>query len=293
MALLGALYFWLAIPITAAIAGLLILLTFSYRQIILAYPPSGGIYIVVRDNLGEAAAQVVSAALLIEYTLTVAVGITAGIDQIASLFPILFAYKVPLSLLLILLITFANVPGANVPGVKAARTIFAALTYCFITLMLLLIGVGFWQAFSGNLDVVDRIARADREGFLSPDFVFIFLLLRMLNSGVTAFRKVEPVRDERADFKCPTAKAAATTLLWDAALLLLLYVGLSVLCHWIQAQPSDAEVLLAQVARTVYNDDLLGLLTLASAAIFLLMAANTSLADFPRLATLQAGAGVL
>lgn len=292
-ALLSALYFWLAIPITAAIAGLLILLTFSYRQIILAYPPSGGIYTVVRDNLGEAAAQVASAALLIEYTLTVAVGIAAGIDQIASLFPILFAYKVPLSLLFILLITYANVQGVKAPGGKALHTIAAAPTYCFITLVLLLIGVGFWQAFSGNLDVVDGIPRADREGLLYTDFVFVFLLLRTLNSGATTFCKVEPVRADRVAFQCPTAKAAATTLLRDAALLLLLYVGLSVLGHWIQAQPSDAEVLLAQVARTVYNDDLLGLLTLASAAIFLLMAANTSLADFPRLATLQAGDGVL
>ena len=94
LAALGAASYWLAIPITVAISGLLIILTFSYRQTIFAYPSGGGAYIVSRDNFGEYTAQVAGAALLIDYILTVAVSIASGVDQMASAFPILFEYKV-------------------------------------------------------------------------------------------------------------------------------------------------------------------------------------------------------
>src|SRR5215207_2179865 len=121
LAVLGATHYWLAIPITVAICCLLIILTFSYRQTIFAYPSGGGAYIVARDNLGEAAAQIAGAALLTDYILTVAVSVASGVDQMASIFPILFAYKVQIALLMVLLITFVNLRG-----VKESGTIFAA-----------------------------------------------------------------------------------------------------------------------------------------------------------------------
>ena len=116
LAVLGASSYWMAIPITVAISVLLIILTFSYRQTIFAYPGGGGAYVVARDNFGEKAAQVAGAALLVDYVLTVAVSIASGVDQIASIFPVLFGYKVQIALLLIMFITLMNLRGVKESG---------------------------------------------------------------------------------------------------------------------------------------------------------------------------------
>ena len=260
LGILGATHFWLAIPITVAIACLLIVLTFSYRQTIFAYPSGGGAYIVARDNFGEATAQVAGAALLIDYILTVAVSIASGVDQFASAFPALFAYKVQISLILILIITYVNLRG-----VKESGTIFAAPTYCFVALMLLMIGVGFWQAFHGTLGVVTHVPGADHPVFSITGFAFVFLLLRAFSSGTTALTGVEAISNGITAFKIPRSKNAATTLVWDAALLMIMFLGLGVLGYLVKALPSEQEVLISQVARTVYGAGPLRLLTLASA----------------------------
>lgn len=288
LAVLGAAHFWMAIPITVAIACLLIILTFSYRQTIFAYPSGGGAYIVARDNFGEASAQVAGAALLIDYILTVAVSIASGVDQFASAFPVLFAYKVQISLLLILLITYVNLRG-----VKESGTIFAAPTYFFVTLMLVMIGVGFWKVFNGTLGTVGVVPGADHPTYTLTGFAFVFLLLRAFSSGTTALTGVEAISNGITAFKIPRSKNAATTLVWDAALLMVMFLGLGILGYLVKAQPSEQEVLISQVARTVYGEGPLRLLTLASATVILIMAANTSFADFPRLAALQAGDGFL
>jgi len=288
LGVLGAAHFWLAIPITVAIACLLIVLTFSYRQTIFAYPSGGGAYIVARDNFGESTAQVAGAALLIDYILTVAVSIASGVDQFASAFPALFAYKVQISLILILMITYVNLRG-----VKESGTIFAAPTYCFVALMLLMIGVGFWQAFHGTLGVVTHVPGADHPVFSITGFAFVFLLLRAFSSGTTALTGVEAISNGITAFKIPRSKNAATTLVWDAALLMIMFLGLGVLGYLVKALPSEQEVLISQVARTIYGNGPLRLITLASATVILIMAANTSFADFPRLAALQAGDGFL
>jgi amino acid transporter len=288
LAVLGSAHFWLAIPITVAIACLLIVLTFSYRQTIFAYPSGGGAYIVARDNFGESAAQVAGAALLIDYILTVAVSIASGVDQFASAFPVLFAYKVQISLLLILLITYVNLRG-----VKESGTIFAAPTYLFVALMVLMIGVGFWQAFTGHLGVVGAVPGSDHPVLSLTGFAYIFLLLRAFSSGTTALTGVEAISNGITAFKIPRSKNAATTLVWDAALLMIMFLGLGILGYLVQAKPSEQEVLISQVARTIYGAGPLRLITLASATVFLIMAANTSFADFPRLAALQAGDGFL
>jgi amino acid transporter len=288
LAVLGASYFWLAIPITVAIACLLIVLTFSYRQTIFAYPSGGGAYIVSRDNFGETPAQVAGAALLIDYILTVAVSIAAGVDQMASVFPALFAYKVQIGLLLILLITYVNLRG-----VKESGVIFAIPTYFFVTMMLLLIGSGFAQALTGELGVVGEVPGAEHEVMPVAGIAFVFLLLRAFSSGTTALTGVEAISNGIPAFQPPKSRNAAITLMWDAALLMVMFLGLGILGYLVQAQPSEQEVLISQVARTVYGDGLLRVLTLASATVILIMAANTSFADFPRLAALQAGDGYL
>lgn len=288
LATLGAAHYWLAIPITVAISMLLIILTFSYRQTIFAYPSGGGAYIVARDNLGEAPAQAAGAALLTDYILTVAVSIASGVDQVASMFPMLFAYKVQISLLLILLITFVNLRG-----VKESGAVFAAPTYFFLLMMFILLITGFWQAFTGTLQPVSAVPGAIHETVNITGFAFAFLMLRAFSSGTTAVTGVEAISNGITAFKQPRSKNAATALLWDAALLMVLFLGLGILGYLIKAQPSEAEVLIAQVSRAIYGEGTLRFLTLLSATVILIMAANTSFADFPRLAALHAGDGFL
>ena len=288
LAILGSTFYWLSIPITVGISILLIILTFSYRQTIFAYPSGGGAYIVSRDNLGEVPAQTAGAALLTDYILTVAVSVASGVDQIASIFPPLFAYKVQIALFLILLITYVNLRG-----VKESGTIFAAPTYFFLTMMLLLLGTGFWQVFNGTLGTVTNVPEAIHSTSSVTGFAFAFLLLRAFSSGTTAVTGVEAISNGITAFKQPRAKNAATTLLWDAALLMILFLGLGILGYLVGAQPSEKEVLISQVARTIYGEGLLRSITLISATVILIMAANTSFADFPRLAALHAGDGFL
>ncbi len=275
LTLLSLIYGWLAIPFTVTMAGLLLLLTLASYQTNLAYPSSGGAYIVARDQWGEAPAQVAGAALLVDCILTIAISSAFATDQVASAFPALLAYKVQISLFLILLIT-----GVNLRGAKESNAIFVTAINCFIALMLGLIGIGFWQVLSGSLGVVSHMPGSQSPRFPTTGFIFVFLLLRMLNSGAWAGKRAR-------------AKNAATTLLWDAALLLILFLGISVLSDWIQVQPVETGALISQVARIVYGDGLLWLLTLAAVTVVLLLVANHSLTNFPRLAALQAGDGFL
>ena len=249
LAVLGASYYWMAIPITVAICGLLILLTLSYRQTIFAYPGGGGAYIVSRDNFGERTAQVAGAALLVDYILTVAVSIAAGVDQIASMFPVLFGYKVQIALLLVLLITMINLRG-----VKESGRVFAIPTYWFVAMIGLLFGVGFFQAITGNLNQVTDVPQLEHGVETLTGFALVFLLLRAFSSGTTALTGVEAISNGITAFKRPSSRNAATTLLWDAALLMVMFLGLGILGYLVGAQPSEKEVLISQISRAVYGE---------------------------------------
>jgi len=288
LAYLGSAYYWMAIPITVAISVLLIILTFSYRQTIFAYPGGGGAYIVAVDNFGSTTAQVAGAALLIDYILTVAVSIAAGVDQMASALPVLFRYKVQLALLMVLLITLINLRG-----VKESGRVFAIPTYFFVLMMGGMILYGLFQAANGTLGQVTGVTPVETSPIPLTGFAFTFLLLRAFSSGTTALTGVEAISNGITAFKAPKARNAATTLVWDASLLMMMFLGLAILGYLVSAQPSETEVLISQVARTVYGDGILRLLTLISATVILIMAANTSFAGFPRLAALQAGDGFL
>ncbi|MFN8442155.1 MAG: APC family permease [Caldilineaceae bacterium] len=284
LAVLGNSGYWLAIPITVAICGLLIILTFSYRQTIFAYPGGGGAYIVSKDNFGELAAQVAGASLLIDYILTVAVSIASGVDQMASIFPILFEYKVQIGLLMILLITYVNLRG-----VKESGLTFAIPSYIFIIMMLFLIGAGFWQVANGTLGTVGNVLGAEHEFVPITGLAFAFLLLRAFSSGTTALTGVEAISNGITAFNEPKSKNAATTLMWDASLLMVLFLGLGLLAYLTGAQPSEQEVLISQVSRAIFGPGIMRFLILLAATVILIMAANTSFAGFPRLAALQAG----
>lgn len=282
--------FGLSIPIAIAIAILLIIVTISYRQTIYAYPNGGGAYVVARDNFGEIPAQVAGAALLTDYILTVAVSISSGVAQLTSFpaFRDLQPYRVEIAVGVIILMTVINLRG-----VKESGRIFAVPTYFFLGMMFITLLAGAYQYFTGNLGTVsgvEAIHHLDSE----LQTLGLFLVLRAFSSGCTALTGIEAISNGILAFKKPRSHNAAVTLVWMSSILITLFLGITLLAHQIVAVPSHTETVISQLARTIHGESsIFYALTLAGTALILLMAANTSYADFPRLAALQAGDGFL
>ncbi len=286
----GAQFFGLSIPVAFAIAVLLVIVTLSYRQTIFAYPGGGGAYIVARDNLGEAPAQVAGAALLTDYILTVAVSISSGVAQIASGIPALQSYRVEIAVAVIIFMTVMNLRG-----VKESGRVFAVPTYFFLAMAFLVLIVGGIQYFSGTLITIEQTGRAvEPIQHAAFEAMTVFLLLRAFSSGCTALTGIEAISNGITAFKDPKSKNAAATLTMMSSMLVVIFLGFTLLANQIQAVPSHDETVISQMARTIFGDsNMLYFLTLAGTALVLLMAANTSFADFPRLAALHAGDGFL
>jgi amino acid transporter len=284
LAIAGTVYFGLSIPIAVAICVLLVILTISYRQTIYAYPNGGGAYIVARDNLGELAAQVAGAALLTDYILTVAVSISAGVAQISSAFPILGPYRVLIAVGLIAVITIVNLRG-----LKEASTAFAIPTYFFLAMAFLTLIVGFWRWASGTLEPVAGVAMVEQT--IQP--LTLFLILRAFSSGSTALTGVEAISNGITAFKEPRSRNAAKTLVAMSSILTLMFLGITLLANAVQAVPSEGETIISQIGRAVFGEGIVYLSLMAATTVILIMAANTSYADFPRLAALAAGDGFL
>ena len=282
----NAALFGLSLPLAIAIAVLLGIVTLSYRQTIFAYPNGGGAYIVARDNLGELPAQIAGAALLTDYILTVAVSISAGVEQITSGFQGLLPYRVEIAVGVIILMTIVNLRG-----VKESGRIFAVPTYFFLSMMFLTLGIGFVRFVTGTLGTVEGV-EAMRHSVMEP--LTLFLILRAFSSGCTALTGIEAISNGITAFKQPRSKNASITLLWMSGILITLFLGITFLAHQIAAQPSEVETVISQLGRTIFGDgSILYYFMLAGTALILLMAANTSYADFPRLAALHAGDGFL
>lgn len=281
----GTAYLGWSLPITLAIIGLLIILTISYRQTIHSYPSGGGAYIVARENLGTAPGLVAGAALLIDYVLTVAVSISAGVAAITSAFPELLPHRVALALIVIAFITIANLRG-----VRESATIFAVPTYLFIFGILTLIATGIFRYITGTLP--SATASLSPSSFL-PGGLSLFLLLRAFSSGCTALTGVEAISNGVPAFKEPEAKNASITLVWMATILATLFAGISFLAYVLKITPVHGQTVLSQIAGRVFGRNLFYYYIQASTAMILFLAANTSYADFPRLASLLARDGFL
>ena len=286
LALLGSMaYLGLSIPIAIAISVLLVIVTISYRQTIYAYPNGGGAYIVARDNLGEVAAQVAGAALLTDYILTVAVSISSGVAQITSAFPSLLPYRVIMAVAIIAFITVINLRG-----VKESGSLFSIPTYFFLVMMGLTLAFGFYRYATGTLGVVTGVELM--EGTVAP--LTLFIILRAFSSGSTALTGIEAISNGITAFKEPRSRNAAVTLTAMSGILIVLFLSITFLSHQVQAVPTHTETIISQLSRTILGEgSILYLMVIAGTAFILLMAANTSYADFPRLAALHAGDGFL
>jgi amino acid transporter len=276
-----------ALPISVAIVVLLAIVTLSYEQTIHAYPGGGGAYIVARDNLGDLPAQAAGAALLTDYILTVAVSVSSGVAQITSAYPMLFPYRVYLSVALVLFVMVINLRG-----VRESGTAFAIPSYFFLAMMFLTVGTGIFHYLTGTLGTV--VDPPEMEVLYTAQALTPFLILHAFSNGTAALTGVEAISNGVTAFKEPRSRNAGITLIWMAAILGTLFLSITFLAGPINAVPSGEETVISQLARTVYEGrNLLYLGTIAATTLILVMAANTSFAGFPRLSALLAADGFL
>ncbi len=274
-------------PISIAIAVLLLIVTVSYEQTIHAYPGGGGAYIVARDNLGELPAQTAGAALLTDYVLTVAVSVSSGVAQITSAFPALFAYRVHLSVVLVLFVMLMNLRG-----VKESGAAFALPTYFFIVMLVSTVGLGLYRYLTGTLGTVTN--PPPFETYTGVAALTPFLILHAFSSGTAALTGTEAISNGITAFREPRSRNAGITLILMATILGTLFLSISFLARPIGAVPSEQETVISQLARTVFGGQgVFYLATIAATTLILILAANTSFADFPRLSALHAGDGFL
>ncbi len=282
LATLGSKAYEYVFPLSLAIIVLLAIVVISYEQTIHAYPNGGGSYIVSRDNLGELPAKIAGAALLTDYILTVAVSISSGVANLVSAIPVIFDYRVWLAISLVVLIMVMNLRG-----VKESGKVIAVPTYFFIVATLVALGVGLFKYFSGTLGTV--VDPPLLETVHVTQGVLAFLLLRAFSSGTSALTGVEAVSNGIPAFKEPRSKNAGITLIIMGIILAALTLGISFLTSQIHAIPSEEETVISQIVRTAYgNRGILYLATVISTMIILILAANTSFADFPRLSAIVA-----
>lgn len=268
-------------PISLLIAALLLIVVFSYRKTIQAYPGGGGAYIVARDNLGSGFGLTAAAALLIDYTLTVAVSIAAGVSAITSAIPSLHVNRVVMSLGLIAMLMLGNLRG-----LRESTKVFGVPVYAFVVVMLTLIVAGVYQAMTGTAAPVETV---DPLPTLGAGSITLFVLLSAFANGCTAMTGVEAVSDGVPAFKAPPAQTAGRTLGLMALLAITMFTGISYLAHAYQVVPSETETVVSQIARGVFGGrNVMYYVVQGATMLILVLAANTAFADFPRLASIVA-----
>jgi amino acid transporter len=262
-----------SLPISIAIAILIAIVVSSYRQTIRAYPQGGGAYIVSKDNLGAPAGLVAGAALLIDYVLTVAVSVAAGIAALTSAVPALFPYRPWLCVAAVV-----GIAVANLRGIRESGKIFAAPTYLFIGSLGVLIIYGGLGAIFDFLPEAPYLRHPP-----GLEGVGLFLFLRAFASGCTALTGVEAVSDGVPAFKPPEAHNARVVLTVLGVILIVLFLGITFLAYDFGIGPRHEETVISQLARHVFGGGAIYFEIQAVTMLILLLAANTSFADFPRL----------
>jgi amino acid transporter len=285
------------VPIVAGITVLLVILTLSYRQTIHAYPSGGGAYIVAKDNLGTQPGLVAGAALLVDYILTVAVSVSAGVAAITSAtqgtrLDFLHGHRVALCIVIVVLIAVINLRG-----VRESGAIFAGPTYLFILSMVALVLVGFVRYYTTGQTMPTPPAGAvyydQSVGTFAHDTLaggaLVWLLMRAFAAGCTALTGVEAISNGIPAFRKPESKNAAATLTWMSVIMTTLILGTGLLAYKLNAHPPGAEeTLVSAIARHTFGTGVFYYFIQGATAAILVLAANTSFADFPRLASLLA-----
>jgi amino acid transporter len=283
--------FSLVMPLTLVIVAVLAIVATSYRQTIRAYPNGASSYIVASDNLGPPVGLVAAGALLIDYTLTVAVSVSAGVAAITSIVPPLFDWRVVVAVAIVALLTIGNLRG-----VRESGTIFMAPTYLYVVVVLGLIGFGLFAIATGVAsDYSPPASWVAAEASNGLGVLGLLLVLRAFSSGAVALTGVEAVSDGVPAFKTPEWRNARTTLTAAAVLFATLFLGISFLVSWfgILPDPDEQQTVLSILARHLTGDGPYLVLVQVATALILTLAANTSFADFPRLSSFLARDGFM
>lgn len=284
------------LPIALGVVALVLLVVFSYVQTILHYPDGGGAYTVAKDNLGRMPALFAASALLIDYILTVAVSVSAGIRAITSAAPGLQPYAVPMALFAILVLTWINLRG-----VRESGTVFALPTYAFVAGVLVTIFIGLLRltGMFGLPPMAPPAHEAATAVSSASQFIFIWVLLRAFAAGCTALTGIEAISNGVQAFKPPEAKNAVKTMVAMGLIAMSLFVGITFLASQLSLVPdhTEGESILSQLARTVTGGLPAGSILYYWVQFFtmmiLILAANTGYQDFPRLSSFLAQDGYL
>jgi amino acid transporter len=269
------------VPISTAIVALLVIVFFSYRQTIDAYPHGGGSFTVAGENLGDGAGLLAAAALMIDYVLTAAVGISAGVGALISAAPQLQPHTLAICLGILALLTLVNMRGVHDTGV-----VFMIPTYLFLITLLVVIGVGAFQIISngGHPHPVTPLPPPSP----ATEMISLWLLLKVFSSGCTAMTGVEAVSNGVMAFRDDARSNAKKTLTIIIALLCVLLLGIALLCrsYGVAATDPDGshyESVLSMLTRAVMGKGWFYYTTIGSILLVLALSANTAFADFPRL----------
>jgi len=276
------------VPISILVIILLAIVVSSYRQTIHAYPKGGGSYVVSRENLGRSPSLVAGASMLVDYILTVAVSVSAGVAAIVSAFQNLVPYRVELCIGFIALITLANLRG-----IKESGALFAPPTYLYILSLASLIAVGLFKVYFRDLGPIDHSDPYAQELLSDQKTLTLFFFLKAFSSGAVALTGIEAVADGVPAFEKPEPKNASKTLVWMAVILGSSFLGLSILAEKIQPikdhEGNIKITALAQMAEQVYGGrNIFFYITQFATFGILILAANTAYADFPRLSSIIA-----
>jgi amino acid transporter len=283
--LAGTAALWVSLPIAGVIVVLLAIVGFSYRQTIKAYPKGGGSYIVAKDNLGTLPGLVAGSALLIDYTLTVAVSTSAGIAALTSAFPALYDYRVLLCVGAIALIAVGNLRGLRESG-----RLFSLPSFLFIAGFFALIGAGLVRWFTGTMPAA-AAAPVTPPPAIEP--LTVFLVLHAFASGAVALTGIEAVADGVQAFKPPEVKNARAVLAILAVIIVVLFLGTTALAQLYGVLPRDEETVVSQLAWQIFGGGPLYFYLQVVSMLILILAANTAFADFPRLAFFMARDGYM
>jgi amino acid transporter len=272
----------LSLPISLAIVGVLFILSLSYYQVIQGYPTGGGSYVVARENLGTFFGLLAGAALLLDYLLTAAVSLSAAVAAIASAFPFLWSYRVPIALFLLFLITLVNLRGVHETG-----NVMSVPVYGFLLSYLILLIYGFTQIASGEL------VAGGYSDIPAVEPLSLFLILHTFSTGCTALTGIEAVSNGVPTFRPPEAKNAGKTLIVMAGIMAGLFLGSIGLTQYLGVTPDSQETILSALAHQVFGNGAFYLIIQITTMGILVVAANTSFAGFPRVTSFLARDGFL
>jgi amino acid transporter len=279
----AASFLWMP-RLAGVIILLLLILTFSYRNVVDTYPQGGGAYIVAKENLSPLAGLVAGASLSIDYTLTVAVSICAGTAAITSAIPFLFTHRVGIAILLIVLLIIANVRG-----VRESARIFSLPTYAFIFAIIALVVVGVIKHASGNAPVI--VAPAAEPIAFGTQVVTLFLLMRAFSSGCSAVTGIEAVSNAGPNLKEPAPHNAKIIYILLTIAIIVCFGGVAYLANLYHTVPNPRQTIIAQITLDVFGQGGMFYFIQATTAIILAMAANTAFAGFPTLLSVIAQDG--